>query len=115
MSIIYRAVSSPRRLWRRFPRRAGSCSSANGIRQLASSLLSLFVGQTVSVVTVNQANAEEIVRPTMLLRAQPKPLVELDGHVEAGPLGRIALPGLPLGTLHKPTLELDLEAPRTAT
>ena len=51
----------------------------------------------------------------MLLRAQSKPLVELDGHVEVVPLGRIVLTGLPLGTLHKPTLELDLEALRTAT
>lgn len=83
-------------------------------RQAVPSLLSLFVGRTVSVVTVNPANGDEVVRPARLLRAMPRPLVELDGRIEPTPPGRIALPPLPQGTLLKPALELDLEASRTA-
>ena len=59
------------------------------LRQPVSSFLSLFVGQTVSVVKVNPTNGEEIVWPAKLLRAQPKPLVELYGRLEVAPPGTL--------------------------
>ena len=42
------------------------------LRQPVSSLLSLFVGQTVSVVKVNPTNGEEVVPPGTLLEAISK-------------------------------------------
>ena len=53
-------------------------------------------------------------RPAKLFRAQPKPLVELDGHVEVATPVRITFPALPPGTLLKLILELDLKGSRTA-
>ena len=65
-----------------FPEESGVVLKGQRFRQPVSSPLSLFVGQTVSIVTLNPANGEEIVRPAKLLRSEPRPLVEFDGRVE---------------------------------